>query len=103
MSIWVCGEVLIDLIPDAPGSASFTVAGNYSWTVPNGVYYIGVTVIGAGGGGGRGPGGGGRGGRPGGGAALRGRSRGRAFCRGYHRSALRGAARGDGVAHGADC
>ena len=41
------------VFPDAPGSISFGLYGQYSWTVPNGVYQVLVTVVGAGGGGGK--------------------------------------------------
>lgn len=35
-----------------PGQVTYTTPGTYSWTVPDGVYYISMLTIGAGGGGG---------------------------------------------------
>jgi hypothetical protein len=51
--VWIKdGGVWVQAFPESTGTQSYTTAGSYSWTVPNGIYSISATIVGGGGGGG---------------------------------------------------
>ena len=51
--VWIKdGGVWVQAFPESTGTQSYTSAGTYYWTVPNGIYSISATIVGGGGGGG---------------------------------------------------
>lgn len=51
--VWIKeGGVWVQAFPESTGTQSYTSAGSYSFTVPNGIYSLTATIVGGGGGGG---------------------------------------------------